>query len=201
MTQVVPTVLYPILQSTASHEASDVQALHVPFSTGMVEQEIHVLPLKYSPAEQRTLSHTLPFALYPSLHDTAVQVPVDEHAVHTPLDTGIVEQALHVLPLKNSPVEQVILSHLAPFALYPSLHDTAVQVPVDEQAVHTPLETEMVEQALHVLPLKYSPVEQVILSHLAPFALYPSLHDTAVQIPVNEQAVQVPFSTAMAEHG
>ena len=94
-----------------------------------------------------------------------------------------------------------IFSHVVPFALYPLLQETAVQVPVDEQAVHTPLEMEMVEQALHVLPLKYSPVGQVIFSHLAPFALYPSLHDTAVQVPVDEQAVQVPFSTAMAEHG
>ena len=179
-------------------------------------------------------SHVVPFALYPSLHDTAVQIPVNEQAVQVPLLTLMLGQALqllalagdhvpeaqgvqdvavppseyvpdghaaHELPFTYCPAGQVILSHLKPVALYPSLHDTAVQVPVDEQAVHTPLEMEMVEQALHVLPLKYSPVGQVIFSHLVPFALYPSLHDTAVQVPVDEQAVQVPFSTAMAEHG
>ena len=173
-------------------------------------------------------SHVVPFALYPLLQETAVQIPVNEQAVQVPLLTLMLGQALqllalagdhvpeaqgvqdvavppseyvpdghaaHELPFTYCPAGQVILSHLKPVALYPSLHDTAVQVPVDEQAVHTPLEMEMVEQALHVLPLKYSPVGQVIFSHLAPFALYPSLHDTAVQVPVDEQAVQVPFST------
>ena len=139
MTQVVPTVLYPILQSTASHEAPDVQALHVPFSTGIVEQALHVLPLKYSPVEQVILSHLAPFALYPSLHDTAVQVPVDEQAVQVPLLTLMLEQAVQLLAPADDHVPEA-----------QEVQDVAVP----------PAEYVPAEQLTQLLPFQYCPAEQ-----------------------------------------
>ena len=39
-----------------------------------------------------------------------------------------------------------------------------------------------------------------IFSHVVPLAVYPLLHETAVHVPADEHAVQVPFSTVMVEH-
>ena len=87
------------------------QAVQVPFATPMFEQgrhdvavppddhcpdghAAHALPFTYCPAEQLIFSHVEPFALYPALHDTAVHFSADEHAVHFPLLTEIVEHGL-----------------------------------------------------------------------------------------------------------
>ncbi len=125
-------------------------------------------------------SHVVPFALYPLLQETAVQIPVNEQAVQVPLLTLMLGQALQLLALAGDHVPEA-----------QGVQDVAVP----------PSEYVPDGHAAHELPFTYCPAGQVILSHLKPFALYPSLHDTAVQVPVDEQAVQVPFSTAMAEHG
>ena len=43
----------------------------------------------------------------------------------------------------------MIFSQVVPFAVYPLLHDTAVQDPVDVQDVHVPFATEIAEQETH----------------------------------------------------
>ena len=44
------------------------------------------------PEQETTLSQVAPFSLYPLLHETAVQVPVDKHTLQVPLLTLIEEQ-------------------------------------------------------------------------------------------------------------
>ena len=91
------------------------------------------------PEQVTVFSHFVPFAVYPLLQETSVQVPVDEHAVQVPLLTLIEEQAVH---------------ELAP------ADDHAPEAQAVQDVTVPPAEYVPAGQLTQLLPLKYCPAEQ-----------------------------------------
>ena len=117
------------------------------------------------PEQVTDFSHFVPFAVYPLLHETAVHVPVDEHAVQVPLLTLIEEQAVHELapaddhvpvghaahelPFTYCPAAQFSRAQPDPFHAYPAEHVAEVHAdPSAAHAVHVPFDTEIEEHGL-----------------------------------------------------
>ena len=157
----------------------------------------------------------------------AVQVPLaterfeqgEQKVAVPPLDHCPDGHAAHELPLTYCPAGQVTCTHDAPLALYPPLHETAVQLPEAEQAVQVPFATERLEQgeqevavppfdhcpdghAAHALPFTYCPAAQFSRAQPDPFHAYPAEHAAEVHAdPSAAHAVHVPFNTEIEEHG